>query len=570
MRKHLLLTSLLVLSACAGGTGGTSVPGPVVDVRTSNFTISSNIDNETRRSAHVIDALGEDYYNDMSGGTLPVSGVRGASVRDSGDNICKSARDCNDVAFNNMKQWLIDNIDSFDEWDDNKKLRQALKMAGFGSELSGNWDDIKAWAQANKDLIKNQAQEIYDELGTHQDFDITQSDFTVMDNSGSDTTKLKFLVNNESKITEIVVEQEKGTPYQSDIYGVRDQDTSHFHVGGRVYEYKLSNIAPQYDPDSNGSRYISFESPTELSLEQIQAKLVAIADYEISLGEDGFFGTFNNNCTPQDVYNALILQINGLTDDWENLTMASELQDYVFNVDSYGKHVGLAYSDFGMLRVLESSDDIDPDQTYHGGYNANLVSDEHMTELAQNTDTAMTFNGRAAGRVINMQAENHNEDATSTYNIMYLDGDASLTFQGGEHSTETLAMEFPDWYDVTVVRTDRDNDSATITFNNYTNQSDDAALYMFRTPGQVTGHAEYTPEHFVGQSNVDTNGDGMEGPQEGALAINYYAATPSSNPSESGGYAAYSEAEPGFQGANNTDMINRVEFQAAFGAIRQY
>ncbi len=90
MRKHLLLTSLLVLSACAGGTGGTSVPGPVVDVRTSNFTISSNIDNETRRSAHVIDALGEDYYNDMSGGTLPVSGVRGASVRDSGDNICKT------------------------------------------------------------------------------------------------------------------------------------------------------------------------------------------------------------------------------------------------------------------------------------------------------------------------------------------------------------------------------------------------------------------------------------------------------------------------------------------------
>ena len=565
MKQSLIvLTSLLVLSACGGGDSG-SVPAPI-DIRNSNLTISSNIDNETRRTAHVANALGNDYYNNVDNEAKTSPETRGATMRDHDDNICKSARDCNDIAFNNMKQWLIDNIDSFDDWDDNQKLRQALKMAGFGSVLAGNWDDIKEWANNNKNMIQNKAQEIYDELGSHQDFDITQSDFTVLDNSGTDTTKLKFLVNDDEKITDIIVQEEHGTPYETEIHGIRDNDTANFHVGGQTYEYTLTNIAPQYDPDSNGTQSISFESPVELTLEQIQDKLTEIADYEISLGEDGFFGRFHNNCTPEDVYNVLIEQINSLTDAWENLSMESSSSDYVFNVDSYGKQVGLAYSDFGMLHVISSSDDIDPDQTYHGGYNANRVETEHLN----NINNTMTFNGRATGRVLNAQYQNHVEDAPHTYHIMYVGGDAHLVFEGGEHRVETLQMAFADWYDVNVTRNDGNTENATITFNNYTNQSDDAEFYKFRIPGQENGRDEYAPEFFVGGHNIDTNNNGITGPQEGCLSIEYFATTPSSNPAEVSGYVAYSEGEPGFGNDPEVDMINRLEFQAAFGAIRQY
>ena len=60
--KKFLLVSLFILSACGGGSGGTSGSGVVMRnsvtptaevVRKSNLAVSSNIDNESKRTAHV-------------------------------------------------------------------------------------------------------------------------------------------------------------------------------------------------------------------------------------------------------------------------------------------------------------------------------------------------------------------------------------------------------------------------------------------------------------------------------------------------------------------------------------
>ncbi|MBP3398081.1 MAG: hypothetical protein J6K82_04070, partial [Alphaproteobacteria bacterium] len=93
MKKLAILTSLLALAACGGGSGsggGGSAPImpdlPVVPneaemVRSSNSVITGmvSINNESIRTDYVKKALGDDYYSDVSNGTINPS--RSAVIR---------------------------------------------------------------------------------------------------------------------------------------------------------------------------------------------------------------------------------------------------------------------------------------------------------------------------------------------------------------------------------------------------------------------------------------------------------------------------------------------------------
>ena len=124
MKKLVILTSVLALTACGGGSGsggGGSAPImpdlPVVTneaemARSSNSVITGmvSVDNESIRTNYVKNVLGDDYYSDVSNGTINPSrsaAIRSGSTTGNGKNVCKYEKDCNDLAFNNMKNWLI-------------------------------------------------------------------------------------------------------------------------------------------------------------------------------------------------------------------------------------------------------------------------------------------------------------------------------------------------------------------------------------------------------------------------------------------------------------------------------
>lgn len=568
--KRLSILSVLLLAACGGGGGA---PSPIVtpeEVRASNVQLTSIVDNESRRSAHILKTLGADYYNDSGVAVL----VRGASQQ--GNNICKSERDCNDLAFNNMKQWLIDNADSFNNWTDNRSLRQALILAGFRDDLPGNWDDIKAWAIANHDKIVSQANEIYSELGEHHNFDITQSDFTVVSTNNDYPHKIIFQLDDNNRIASIQLKTDSNSVYEDTMVGTRDNDSTTFTFNEHRYVYTLNHIGEtpdhSYDPAANGRRDIEVSSKTPLSLSELKQKLREIADWERARGDDGFFGSFHNcgnrnnaqTCV-DDVYNATIAQINALNSlDDRYLEIDEDTDNFTTDLNSYGKTVGLAYSDFGNM-VIHNEDGTNY-VPYHGGYNNHKLSDTRMNQLAQNVETNMTFTGKATGVVSAGQITNWDGDVVHEEPDLALSGDATLNFRndGTDTGTQTLNMVFNNWYDVRVTK---DSSGESINFSHYTNNNNG---YKFVIAGETpTLRDDYTVDNFTrATQQIDTNNDGVTGDKEGALGINYYAADPNFTPSEASGFVAYSESEP--QTGNEGGVINHVEFISAFGGTRQY
>lgn len=528
MKKLLVLTSLLALGACSTGTGG----GDDMDVRHSNWIISSSIDNETRRSAHIANTLGEDYYN-------------GTRNRDGTITSCGGERTCNDVAFENMRYWLINNINTIGEWVNDDELRDALIVAGFGSKIGDNWEETKTWVQNNASMIKRQAQEIYNELGLHQEFDITQSKLSVLNGIDYTTTEpstMAFKLDGNNKITGIVFHDSVGSCGGLDYPGVRKRNSTWFTIDGDAHIYKLDNIVPQYQ--GWWRSYIEVKSSESLSLAQMKEKMIEYADEELDKGSDGFFGTFIDG-TPQEIYDALVVQINEI-DSWDDVSYSVYNHHMDMDLQSFGKYVGLAYSDFGKLMIPNPSTP-DAHLMYHGGYEDKLVSNEHLNEIATDPETDMTFHGRAVGKVANKKFR------TSTdmdVDAIMLAGDVTLNFKGSnDGATETMLMEFPDWYDVTVTKTP---DSNSINFANYTNNDE-----QFKFHRQDEGFLEeHTMDDFIGQ------GYGI-----GALQVNYYADQPEWNPSEASGYISYGEnGSSPYEGYETRSL----EFQSTFGTIRDW
>ncbi len=225
MKKSIFLISLLALSACGGGSGGVSggtgtdvglTPsfGAVSEeVKASNaeiLTMNSTVSDETKRTAYLKTVFGDEYDDVMSAIQQTDSPVlfslnRNGSVRDGGNNVCKSERDCNQLLFDKMLETLqnLDNIDSLDE----KGVRYALIAAGFKDALPGNWDDIKAYVKEHKNEIVNKAEEVYETpgQGKPEEIRLDGAVFSALITTGaSDVMKLK--INDEGKVVGVKFE----------------------------------------------------------------------------------------------------------------------------------------------------------------------------------------------------------------------------------------------------------------------------------------------------------------------------------------------------------------------------
>lgn len=563
-----MLLSLIVLTACGGGSdvsgSGKQITmrpsvTPTEDiVRNSNLIISSNIDNESKRSAHILNTLGNDYYIDISHGN--VSGARSSRPPVQPKDYCSSMRECNDVAFKNMKQWLIDDVSGFNSWVDNKDLRNALILAGFKNALNGTWNDIMQWVRDNIDKIKTQAQDIYSDIGEHQDFDITKSDLSATSHTIGGDAKIEFVFGKNKDIVGIIYNsiQAPGVSAALPADRIGTQDTK-FKMNAKLYEYTLGDIGAAYNGGT--PRKISFVSDKKLTLVETKSKLNKLIDYYKEQG--GFFESFHNWPSEKGEYtgdkqtainNALYAevkeQINALT------KLEPTIQDVNTDLDfqSVGKELGLAYSDFGIIRV-----DID-DEIFHGGYPDNKI--ELTAVKALNKD--MNFKGRAVGLV-----ERHDESGAKTDTIN-LSGDANLVF--ANNGKETLTANFTNWYDVKVER-NADN-SNRITFDNYTNEQDTYKFKHMNESGELVARNDgYSVDNFNENKTVQARDGDVEvtGHSNGFFVMDYFGPESTNNPTEFSGMLMYHENMP-YQ-ANETDGYDKsydITTMIGFGGKKQY
>lgn len=470
MKKLALLISILALAACGGGSAPIVPDVPVTPsktemVRTSNSVITSmlSVDNESIRTSYVKNALGDDYYSDVSGGTFNPSrnaAIRSSSNPGNGKNICKSEKDCNDLAFNNMKNWLIENIDSLDEnnIENSSDLRKALILAGFKDDLPGNWDDIKAWFFDNKETIKQQAQDIYDQLGEHEEFNLADVVFTMSSASLGDEDggkdELKFDVDENGKITGV--------------------------------DFKT------YAPNDQG----------EL----------------VKAGEGDFYAKRTG-----DKNEFLIHQ-----------EREGKILEGNMSIETYGRSVGLKYSDFGAfvgkMHETDSNGNTESGMQYEGfagGYVNKEIKVANMTGK-------MDFSGRVIGTVQPKSEEGDN---------LRLDGNATLNFNNG---TETLSLAFDNWYDVKIEKNGNQGD---ILFTNGDVITNDE--YKF-----AAGNELKTDNFINGNYEGKVVEDGVS--HYGKIDINYYGNA--DKPTEATGVLQYVE---------HLQTGGGVRANMAFGGTRQ-
>ena len=105
--------------------------------------------------------------------------------------------------------------------------------------------------------------------------------------------------------------------------------------------------------------------------------------------------------------------------------------------DSFGKEMGLSYSDFGLINIQSSMDsDHQVDAwlvPFAGGYDDKKIA-------VADIDSDMTFRGRAVGT------------ATKGEDSINLGGTATLNFKTGDTPTSELAANFDNWYNVTITQ----------------------------------------------------------------------------------------------------------------------
>ncbi len=576
--------SLLILSACGGGSGGgnsvsggqnmlrPSVTPTETKVRNSNLVISSNIDNESKRSEHVINTLGEDYYSSVSNGMVSNGRASSRSPRPQNPNpkdYCSNPRECNDIAFNNMKKWLIDNISDSDNWTDNKELRNALILAGFKSELSGNWDDIKEWVRDNLGTIQKQAEDIYSDIGEHQDFDITKSDLSVISHMDGDA-KVKFVFNNSKEISGIEYIINHTPDIASKLTGERidDKDTR-FNMNAALYRYTLTGIGIQYDPASevDGGREITLISDKPLELSEAQAKLRQLIAYYKEQGI--FFNTFHTwpggelpagktqeQAIIDALYGEVLARINGL-ENMEELELETETIKGELDFQSAGKKLGLAYSDFGFVR-FDGQDEI-----FHGGYPDNKIELATVRDL--NKD--MNFKGSAIGIV---ETSTETSNGSETTGRVELNGNADLLV--ANNGKETLTVNFDKWYNVTVER--NTDDTNKITFSDYHNENDSFKFKYVNEGGSLVerGDTPYAVDNFTTPQTPHFNYQDTEttGQTEGSMILDYFGPKDKNNPTEFSGIVMYHESVPYNQNNGHYDNVDGVHFMMGIGGKKEY
>ncbi len=670
MKKYLSLIALLVLTACGGGSGGGSGASVVVDNgagfnvsytnptagyqstnvnRQSNLDSTAMIDNGSKREEHIAK-----MYAD-AGMAVPIqtngalnenlSIMRGASVK--GNNHSNGASNGAKDLFENMHEWcsaekLAEFYNMFpddmteDEINDMlahtsnlqglmNSLRHALVLAGYGLQIKdqGNHYVIHLIKDHGQEIIDN-ANEIYDQMGQFQEFDITQAELY------TDGDQIKFTMDG-NKINGIKYIINPGQTNREQTYAFTKQDDAEhtYHVSQNKYFYEIGAVDEinGHDYDGETNQTIEIEYNQELTPVEIIDRLIAQTNYlhntqhwfanfmglmdedrDAAEAERDTIAASCTNCTEFDIdelvqkraqeiaaekmYNNTITRLNTLRTAAENGATFNDLQgidnhisssgpqhqDITINLETYGKDVGLAFADFGKMYAF--ADDEEPGehdyQIVYGGYPGNVITPDNIAN-----DEKQTFTGRAFGHARVAFVQNHSADDDIIGEPQFItlnDNSAKLTFQrnGNNTATETLSASFDNWYDMLMTKT---GDTANLSFSNYTykdnNNEIDNTYRFLGDKADANGQyaANYDVNKFTETRQINFLGTeyGRIGTASGDVDIQYYGAN--NTPSEVVGYVSYSESEPMLDAQpqnGEDDPIKNVGFDIGFGMTKDY
>ena len=587
MKKISLLSALTIstmLTACGGGGGGhgnipnttlPDIPNQPSVTQDSITTMNYSVSNADDRIAYAENMLGDAFDEE------PVSQVSMFMLRRAPQNDKKSKAD---RAYENMRDVATDDVfeaivhDDFDTDEVNqKKIRQALKLAGVKDALEKAWDDLKNFILNNKEHIKAQADDIFNRYGVEQEFDISNAKLALGTSEPSEYY-VNFNLDDNDKIASIDVHADHGGNYK------RKNDKDEFEGTSKYYQYAIrvgSDCTKGACAPEQGTALV-FESKEKLTdINKIKEGLLAKLEEEIrSNSFNGLHGGTNNGAFQEGDVEKLIdstkNMINNLTiEDFNRTDMDNTKVDHPyyneltytdnFIYHSYGKELKLAYSDFGLLDIntkeINSSrpegsneENIKENAVFAGGYDAKKL----------NPQGTMTFKGRAVGAVDFREQDNWIENSNVVDKNISLDGEATLNFDNGN---ETLKAEFDNWYDVTVQK-DGNSQQANLILTNGNKIVDDDFKYR--------GNNEYTVNDFLGEQMIKAEGNehivvndhnNMTGSSSGNLNIGYYGED--LTPSEATGFVIYEESFPITANDGSTERLKSLTTQFGFGAVKQ-
>ncbi len=451
MKKTLVLTSILALAACGGGSGGGSAPitpenpivpeTPFVDtVADSNSEITSMISNSEYQVARFVAHKLGDYASDVN--LSRAATTRGAFVprNPTGNTDYDTARELVDLAA-----WLVDDttsesdiVEMFNKSTlDKNKIKSALKLM----------DDMYCFVGGNAVETARRIKEhdfeksLADLQQKTEVFDLENVTFVVadiMDTAGL-RDKVKFKTDKNGEIDNIILlySKENGT-YSEEIAK---------RVGDKEFE------------SEHGAKYVAY---------------------------------------------------------------------------LFGKKQGMKFADFGYFEneFEEDGEHISQNISIAGGYETNIVEPQKT----------ITFKGRAVGGV----KTEHNYNGTKE-DPLPLDATAELQFNA-EDKSETLTMNFDNWYNVTVQTNGYNTAEQTtsITFDGGDNIASDE--HKFQT---VTADNKTFELH---EANSGVNGI------HGFVETSYYG---KDEPSEATGIVAVRETT----NAGTGNPVRETTFNVAFGGI---
>ena len=477
MKKLTLLTSVLALAACGGGSGG-GAPGPIntrnAIVRPENAVDSdsglSMIDINKERNAIYERAVAtvESLENENDIDTN-VSVTRSASVPRNGgihQNGAKNytAEDVN-AFFDNMNAILVqhntvdktvhdvlmalaaflgkDEIFTLLDYDKNSDDGLETKVQDFADVLD---DDNKP--EAIQDVLNN-AKSVYDDFG--QEFTLTLADAEFK--TGSTNNHFTFVFDDNGKIASL--EKTNGTDTMR--YGVLSGGKFEGSEKGTEYyvmhQFGEGNNTYNFHSDKF---YQDGENPTE---EQIHAELLAEAQSNnpYAFIELEWLENWLDTNPP------IIRAGDTCQNDTGCIVYAPVDYTEQISVESQGQELGLKYSDFGLkleTAVLHPGHvdyDIENGEIYH--INKDLTYVEHGAfaggypgKLADTPTSDMTFKGTAYAGV----TRKGNNWASDLSNYVqpetdYYRGSSTLTVSNNG-ANQNLVADFTDagWYKVTV------------------------------------------------------------------------------------------------------------------------
>ncbi len=589
MKKCFILTSVLALAACGGGSGGGFASNNIVrasetDIRNSNLEVTAMVDNETQRTVYLQNALGDDYdtYAQELDNTSQQNSTRQSTIRSATNGFtpspltCRDKGTCNQLILDEMYRVLVTEIDNWENVSENDIIR-ALRVAGYKHEIATHNDDIRQWFRDNKESIRQQAENVANAIGDLHQFDLSQAEFY------SDEDILKINLDNTGKIESINIDSNTdSTVNRLSINAVRDNN-SVFNTDETIYYYTLLHAGNDaYNSliqQSDDGYTIEVVSKTPLTLNQLKAKLLARLD-EIKDNNDMFavFGFNPDNHTAAETQNfrndfvsLTTDKINGLSSlDDQHIRIENDNMIGAIDLETFGNQVGLAYSDFGFMKFFDPDNPQNAERAVlYGGYN------DYKRDIT-NTNQRMVFSGKAAGLVSYRDGvlnDTSGQQGPITQGTQVISGDAEFVFDpsGISGPTETLTANFSNWYDVEITKT---GNTASAVFSDATNKINDNNFKFFDMNG-TTGQLEYKNTNTVNNMLVDTILDSqtsfVTGHHSGAMDLNYYGYT-DSGISEVSGQVNYGESFPYYSNGidGTTDRGRSIDVTFGFGGLNTF